>query len=101
MTVEITTLAELEHFESMSESVVMYAATWCNPCRQFKPHFIRAMEEFNIPSGIVYVDILEGTTQEEQFTQRHIQSVPTVRYIDNDNHTVLDLKERRVLPFIK
>lgn len=99
MTVEITSLEELKHFESMSESVVMYGATWCNPCKQFKPHFIKASDEFTIPFGIVYLDTLEGTTQEEQFVARGIQSVPTVRYYTDG--AAIDLKEKRILPFIK
>ena len=78
----------------------MYAATWCNPCKQFKPHFLKASDEVgDVPFGIVYVDTLEGTTESEQFSTRGIQSVPTVRYWNEGYAT--DLKERRVLGFIK
>ncbi len=97
-TTEIKSLEELEKFEGYPGAVILYGATWCNPCKQFKPHFERAAEEFDIPFGIVYLDTLEGTSQEEQFSERGIQSVPTVRHTYNYAQT--DLKERRVMGLI-
>lgn len=78
----------------------MFGATWCNPCKQFRPVFDKASEAAeDVPFGIVYVDTLEGVSELDMFKKHSIQSVPTVRLYREGEET--SLRERRIFPFLQ
>ncbi len=54
--------------------IVMFGATWCGPCKTFKPHF-QNISEKNDDIVFAYCDVEETNALA---TELEIQSVPTV-----------------------
>jgi len=57
-----------------SKVIIMFGATWCGPCKTFKPHFQNISLE-NSDIVFAYCDVEETNTLA---TELEIQSVPTV-----------------------
>lgn len=68
-----------------SIEVKMYGASWCNPCKQTKPQFFKAADDYDYASdhdiSWDYLDVDSLPT--ETLIQEDIRSVPTIKvYID-------------------
>lgn len=79
-----------------SEAVVEFGASWCAPCRAFRPHFEKFSEAY--PDVVcIYVDV----DKDQQFVVDYeIQSVPQVMYFRNGEYvqhltarSIIKLKE--------
>ncbi len=57
-----------------SKVIIMFGATWCKPCKTFKPHFQNISLE-NSDIVFAYCDVEETNALS---TELEIQSVPTV-----------------------
>jgi thiol-disulfide isomerase/thioredoxin len=57
-----------------SKVIIMFGATWCGPCKTFKPHFQNISLE-NSDIVFAYCDVEETNALS---TELEIQSVPTV-----------------------
>lgn len=58
-----------------------FTATWCGPCKAFKPVFFKVADEMGIE-----VRVFDADEDPEVFSQHGIQSVPTVLVYDPDTN---------------
>lgn len=62
--------------------ILYFTATWCGPCKMFKPVVQQVSSELEV--GIVYVDVDQ---QRDMAMKYGISSVPTI-LVENDGNVV-------------
>jgi thioredoxin 1 len=63
-----------QFLDENSKVIIMFSASWCGPCKTFKPHF-QNISEKNDDVVFAYCDVEETNALA---TELEIQSVPTV-----------------------
>lgn len=82
------------------EFVLMLGATWCGPCKRFRPVFDKVSEQFDdLPFAFLYLDGVSDATEAEAIGAFDVMSVPTTRYVRSG--VVTDLKEQSPIKFLK
>lgn len=61
--------------------VVDFSATWCPPCKQFKPIFHKLAKKYKGKVNFIYVDIDKAPQLAEQYG---VTSVPTILFVDKE-----------------
>lgn len=61
--------------------VVDFNATWCGPCKQFKPIFDAMAEKYNGRVRFISVDVDKCPDVANQY---QVQSIPTVLFVSTD-----------------
>ncbi len=91
---EVTDIDELRDLiDSEPNLVVKYWATWCGPCRMFKPAFEKAAEK--VDATFVEVDVDKVPDVVVEFG---VRGVPAVHQWRNGERN--DIRERRLIPLI-
>ncbi len=62
------------------KKVIMFSASWCNPCKQVKPRFIQLAEE----KKSVSFEVIDIDENKEQTESAGITSVPTFIIYENN-----------------
>jgi thioredoxin 1 len=71
-------------------AVVAFTASWCNPCKQLKPHFAKAaVLDNDTPYFVVDIDEIK----EDYLTKYNIMSVPQV-FVMNKGEVVKNIQSR-------
>ena len=60
----------------MNVSIIYIGATWCGPCRQFKPRLNKFAESHDIK-----VDYLDATNDADKVSNLGVESVPTTIFV--------------------
>jgi len=64
-------------------SVLYFSATWCGPCRSFKPLLQQTSAELGIP--ISYIDVDANGSMAQKY---NVSSVPTLLITDTTGNVV-------------
>lgn len=62
------------------DNILYFSASWCGPCKTYKPVFKRVMEDMGLPYQEVDVD-----ENPELAQANHVMSVPTVVILGHEN----------------
>ena len=73
---------DMEEISKEDKAIVAFTATWCNPCKQMKPHFAKAaVLDKDTPYYVVDVDEVNP----EWISKLNIKSVPQILELKNGN----------------
>ena len=74
----------IEKIAVEEKAIVYFTATWCQPCKMIKPHFIKlANEDEQRNYFIVDVDTIDNSWLEKY----NIKSVPRILVLENGEKT--------------
>lgn len=80
----------MEEIFEQDNAVVAFTATWCNPCKQLKPHFAKAAVIDNeTPYYVVDIDEIK----QDYLNKYNIMSVPQV-FVMNKGEVVKNIQSR-------
>lgn len=80
----------MEEIFEQDNAVVAFTATWCNPCKQLKPHFAKAAVIDNeTPYYVVDIDEIK----QDYLNKYNIMSVPQV-FVMNKGEIVKNIQSR-------
>lgn len=94
--IEVTEPGHLEEIVAANDNVVVDfgAEAWCQPCKQFSPHFKAAAEKTD--ATFVYVDVDKAPWATSEYG---IRGVPTVKQFKG-GQLVGDIKSRTVVALL-
>lgn len=72
----------------MLNKVIKTSATWCQPCKAYKPTFekVKEMDEFK---NLIFEEIdVEDEGTEELVEKYKVQSVPTTLFLDESGNLI-------------
>lgn len=80
----------MEEIFEQDNAVVAFTATWCNPCKQLKPHFAKAAVIDNeTPYYVVDIDEIK----QDYLNKYNIMSVPQV-FVMNKGEVIKNIQSR-------
>ena len=71
---------DMEEIVNQENAIVYFAAEWCNPCKQLKPHYGKAAV---IDSETLYYLVDVDNIPSEYLERFEIKSVPQIFQINN------------------
>lgn len=81
--------------EDNSAEFVMFYADWCGHCQRAKPHFEKAMQNYDGPVKLRMLNA-EDPSNKSIIEQQQIKGFPTIRYysngMNNGNHEDYELE---------
>ena len=95
-----TDLQEFDELLASTEKsiIIMWSASWCNPCKRLKPLFYK-MSEGNNNMLFVIIDIEENPTVTNKYG---IRKIPTIKMFKNSEEvdTLTDNSEESLRAFV-
>ena len=80
---DINTIQYRELSQDNQKKIIIFSASWCAPCRMFKPVLDKISKELNIPFYAVNID-----EELELATELNIRSVPTTFLYNSSNEAI-------------
>ena len=84
---DINTQQYREISQDNQKKIIIFSASWCAPCRMFKPVLDKISTDLDIPCYTINIDEEDSLAQE-----LNIRSVPTTMIYNSETTTILGVK---------